>query len=280
MEDSNPSDSINQFIQIARLAKHGWPTFTRLWQRWRSQSDASEGVFAEAVVEQLQANALDTIASQTLTMAQAFEIIGPDFDSGKVVDPTWQKRWLDGTSRIATEDEERRSWWARLLAGEMQQPGSFSLRTLSLMDTLSTTEARYFHRACQYVWIRVIPNSPMLFIPEKHRRDLMPVDMMLKLEESGLLLTHALGYNFTGVRTADTVLQNANLEIVFELAKGAKMKRGSSTLTRAGEELYTLVDMEADESYQQLVIDDLKGQGFEVHRAGYLGDQWIRGPLL
>lgn len=42
--------------------------------------------------------------------------------------------------------------WARLLAGEISQPGTYSLRTLNAVRTLQQDDAHLFSRYCCYVW--------------------------------------------------------------------------------------------------------------------------------
>jgi hypothetical protein len=48
-------------------------------------------------------------------------------------------------------DDDIREKWARLLAGELSSPGSFSLRTLQVLSCLSAEDARLFDRVCTFV---------------------------------------------------------------------------------------------------------------------------------
>ena len=64
----------------------------------------------------------------------------PDFD--------WTARFFDHAQDISTE--ELRELWARILAGEVECPGSTSLRTLSILKDLSHHEAQHFFQLMQF----------------------------------------------------------------------------------------------------------------------------------
>ena len=142
--------------------------------------------YAEVGLEVLRDNALQTLANLELTVSQALSILGPDFELRDLepVDSTWQHHWQSGACRVGADDEERRTWWARLLAGEIQQPGTFSLRTLSVMNTLSTGEAQLFTEVCSYAWMA--DETPLLILPSALTRGLTDMGAE-KLSYSGLV---------------------------------------------------------------------------------------------
>ncbi len=57
-------------------------------------------------------------------------------------------RFSGAFTRLAKEapDEEARTMWARVLAGETERPGSFSTKTLAVLDTLPRHVARTFEK--------------------------------------------------------------------------------------------------------------------------------------
>jgi hypothetical protein len=57
--------------------------------------------------------------------------------------------FIDGNRLVA--DEDMRTLWAKLLAGEANKPGSYSVRTLRFLSTLRKTEAESFTRFCRFV---------------------------------------------------------------------------------------------------------------------------------
>ena len=75
--------------------------------------------------------------------------------------------WCDTFSETASRsyDDKARGMWARLLAGEINQPGSFSKRTLHTLDEISPFEAKLFERLCSWsIGIRT-PEGPWLPVP-------------------------------------------------------------------------------------------------------------------
>lgn len=49
-------------------------------------------------------------------------------------------------------DEEMQELWARILAGEANRPGSFSRKTVNIMEDFGKDDAELFVNACRYVW--------------------------------------------------------------------------------------------------------------------------------
>ncbi len=67
--------------------------------------------------------------------------------SEKEVDPDWMQEFI----RFAEEanSEQMQELWSRVLAGETELPGSFSLQSLAALKKMSKKEALVFQRACQ-----------------------------------------------------------------------------------------------------------------------------------
>ena len=48
------------------------------------------------------------------------------------------------------EDPYLQELWGKVLAGEIQQPGSYSLRTLDVLSAMTQKEAELFVEACKW----------------------------------------------------------------------------------------------------------------------------------
>ena len=66
------------------------------------------------------------------------------------VDHDWAARFFDNAKDVS--DEEMQKLWAKLLAGEVESPGSVSLRTLSILREMTQKEAELFARAVNYIF--------------------------------------------------------------------------------------------------------------------------------
>ena len=58
------------------------------------------------------------------------------------MDKDWFTRYFNIVQDISNEDIQ--DLWAKLLAGEIKQPGSFSYRTLETLKNMTTDEAELF----------------------------------------------------------------------------------------------------------------------------------------
>lgn len=77
------------------------------------------------------------------------ERIGDEPVSEQPVDPDWFTRWRELSQDVTSEDLQR--VWARVLAGEVKAPGSYSLRLLDFMKNLSRDEAGAIEKVGSYV---------------------------------------------------------------------------------------------------------------------------------
>lgn len=64
-------------------------------------------------------------------------------------DQGWIDECLDGAGK--TYNDNLKDYWAKLLAGEIKKPGTYSKRAVSFMKTLSQKDAEKIREMCQYV---------------------------------------------------------------------------------------------------------------------------------
>ena len=198
------------------------------------------------------------------------QILEPDFslDDLDKVNSTWQKHWTEGASNVGIDDEERRTWWANLLAGEIKQPETYSLRTLAVMDTLSSKEARLFRKLCDYVWN---PHNPALILPSKTSALWKPdfSDGAL-LESASLVKFNAVG-DFTlstsdegvGSEVARTsprrvAITFGHYTYVIESPRGKPviLRCGNLVLTDVGREIYRLTTPTHPQIYHDEIVQE------------------------
>ena len=219
-------------------------------------------------LELLHENALEKLSNVELTIEQAFLILGNDFDWDAAGDPsqTWINHWISATSNVGAEDQDRRTWWASLLAGEIQQPGSFSLRTISMMDVLSPNEAQLFTNLSRYVWTEyateiVAPSQLRLVILPRDNSSLWrpSVNEGLQLQAAGLVARQAIGYR-TPVADGDTCKFGIGDTVVtLAITQEAAIRRGPIMLTEAGEQICRLTNPGVDQLYFQELLEEWKG---------------------
>ena len=66
------------------------------------------------------------------------------------VEADWYRHFFN--RQCSVSDSQMQEIWARILAGEVNQPGSFSRRTLSILSDLDKSEAEVFAKLCGFCW--------------------------------------------------------------------------------------------------------------------------------
>lgn len=89
--------------------------------------------------ESLRQENIEKISSQA-----ALEL--PNKVSAESVHTDWTLQYFDHAQDVCDEDMQK--LWARILAGEVARPGSFSKRTLQFLKTLDKEEAEAFTHLC------------------------------------------------------------------------------------------------------------------------------------
>jgi len=92
-------------------------------------------------------------------MYKAYQEVKDDEDvPDEPIEQDWILRLFKSIEDVS--DEQMQELWAKILAGEVRQPGSFSLRTLHTLSNMSKKEAETFQRVAQFS----ILNKPHNFI--------------------------------------------------------------------------------------------------------------------
>lgn len=79
------------------------------------------------------------------------ELPGPEVAVSDVpVEPDWTARFIGKCQDVSDETMQR--LWAKVLAGETAQPGSFSRKTLSIVEVMTKSDAELFTQLCTALW--------------------------------------------------------------------------------------------------------------------------------
>lgn len=177
-------------------------------------------------------------------------------------------------------DEDMQSLWASLLAGEANKPGSFSKRTVALVDSLDRKDAILFSRFCATV---AKINSKIVAISTP--------SVIKLLDESGIsfeelqhldtlgLIKHEPITGFTMTFSADSLNSDDGIEVEalyfnrptiirFE-NNPAKLTTGKILLTEAGLQLSKISGAEANPALWEAFISDSIYSG-----------RWIFTPIV
>lgn len=189
------------------------------------------------------------------------------------MDFDWFMRFYDAIGNISNEDLQK--LWGQVLAGEIKQPGTCSLRTLDIIRNLSVKEAHAFNDICRYVLTS--GSSYYLFAfgfsDEKEGNDqccaymksqgLTYSDTVIPLVEAGLLtLDHDLAYYFEP--DSKLIFYNMLRLCVITSVSSDTVQYSASTpfLTTSGIELYRIICKDphfvCDTEYFDLCIKQMR----------------------
>ena len=206
--------------------------------------------------------------------AKEAESIPDDRVSDKPMDADWFARWRDGAQRVS--DNEMRTLWAKILAGEAVFPGSFRLRTLTTLQSLSPADARLIEEAAPFVVDGEIPREPDV-------TEMLPLGKLLQLAEMGVLTGVELG-NLHAIRKEDDeearkfecllVCNNKALLVLSDNPKD-ELTFKCVRVTSVGREIMSLGQFQANPLFLEAFVSVVKKQGFCVSLGDYDRDNKI-----
>lgn len=159
----------------------------------------------------------------------------------------WFVRFYEAVGNIS--DEVMQDLWAKLLAGEVAEPSSFSLKTIDVLRNLSKQDAELFSLICSHS----VMTRGQNFLPhydtylEKH--NIYYTDIM-KLNEQGLIFNDGtIGFSMSIGQNPNVLFWNNDLVMTIESSddKNIEIHIKMYPFTKAGQELAVLVSKSVSE---------------------------------
>ncbi len=179
----------------------------------------------------------------------AEELSGEERVTSQPVDTDWVTRFFDSVADVSSD--EMQQIWGKILAGEVNNPGRFSLRTLEAVRNMSQNDAELFVTIAPFL---VSFNSEMLI---SSNTDLLSkynlsYGIIMALDECGLV-------NSSGTLSINVQLTKKQPQPMYSSERVAllqsvseesdKISFGIHTLTRAGKELCTILSVKPNNDY-------------------------------
>lgn len=169
--------------------------------------------------------------------------------SEQPVDIDWVTRFFDSVSDVSSEDMQR--IWGKILAGEVKQPGSFSLRTLETVRNMSQKDAELFMKVVPFLVStnseRSISSDDTLL--EKYG---LSYGIIMILSECGLINSSTfLTLNLHITKEKDCIIcTSERIALLRSIGnKSHEISFGAYTLTRVGRDLFSIVDAKPNNKY-------------------------------
>jgi hypothetical protein len=200
------------------------------------------------------------------TIDEAAKIIPSEQSvSNKPVDADWMLHFFDHAGYAS--DDDVRAIWARILAGEVANPESCSVRTMETLSQISRDEANLFERVSKLViWI-----SGRYFISYDHSHSTITFDEADLLQEAGLLSVSD-SVTLTHTPSKDGVINffMPGLLIHVEMLKHSQLVQNVRILSTAGKQLYSVLDVAGDvanaKAFAQVLATKKNVGTIRIHR--------------
>lgn len=194
---------------------------------------------------------IESIISKTITNL-------PEKVDDTQVNPDWISNFFEQCKDIS--NEELQELWSRLLAREVASPSQISQRTLSILKTLTSAEARIFQIVSNLCW----EFQTSLFLPQPSFLSKITSkagigwDEIFELQTIGLFASASLA-----VITIDneTILdyQSTSFKVVHN--RPGKIQLPAIIMTKTGKELYKSINKKRYEDCFNLFITHFESEG-------------------
>jgi len=177
------------------------------------------------------------------------------------VDDDWITRFFQYAQDISTE--QAREIWSRVLAKEVEQPNTISLRCLDNLKNISNKEAKLFSTLCQ-----MLSNGNHVFYPSNSELHFEILGLNFAhieiLRDAGLIKPHHLNMiNFTKESENQVLaIGRTNYLVCTKNEYGLGLIKYHQ-LTNVGKEIFSIMDIEPREEYFEKIIEHLK-QDFDI----------------
>lgn len=187
--------------------------------------------------------------------------------SSESVDPDWITRFFDIVQDIS--NEQMQELWGRVLAGEVKQPKSFSLRTLETLRNITSEEAQLFEKIAPYM---LYSGSYFIYNNISDKNENLPISYedVAQLIEIGLVQSGSMvTMNYYNDSTNEVVHKMSCGDYLFFITQPPQMHTFSIPvypLTLIGNELYNLLTIVPDSDYLKTIMKELKNrnQGLKI----------------
>ncbi len=158
------------------------------------------------------------------------------------------------------ENEDMQNLWAKILAGEANQPGSFSRKTINILEDISSKDALIFEQLCRCIWafdqnvLKIVVFEPQLSILEPYG---INFENLINLENLGLVVFNSSFFNLQSTFSDQATGTYGKYKYSFSDIHNnpLKLEIGNYLLTKAGEEVASIIKAEPIPNYAEYVTD-------------------------
>ena len=188
--------------------------------------------------------------------------------------PEFRRRWISEASNVS--DKTLQDLWARLLAGELESPGSVSNDTMSIARDMTKERAGEFQTLCSAA-LCYFDERPIIVVGcgNPGANSLKPYglsyDVLMRLAHHRLIVNDMTSYTEFAEISNQTLIAVRQQDMAWMLRRSDNDKRTNETcrikgilFTPAGKELFPIVQKIPNPKYTAAMLASLKQEGWAV----------------
>lgn len=171
--------------------------------------------------------------------------------SEEPVNEDWLFKFFDLGGSVS--DEEMQKIWSKILAGEIKNPNTYTLRTLDTLKNITQAEAILFKEVSKFKFMH--NTVPFIINNEILNKYNCTYSNLLKLEDCGLMSLNG----FVNLNLNDEEKNCIYTDKIVAIINN-KMKLGIYTFTESGKQILSLIQDDTDLKYSIEVIRFLRNK--------------------
>jgi len=190
-------------------------------------------------------------------------------NNDREVEQDWINEYFDKVKLVSSS--EMQLIWSKILAGEVQNPGTYSIRTMNVLKEMSKDEANLFSRFAEIRLDQPIKNDCFVY---KDLKDDFLVELLgMTYEKVKLLESIGLIYTDLGLtlkfgpseRPMNVAFEHGKLLVSFECEANAKVKSLPIIgFTKVGYELSRMVEVKENMVLVKAMKEFMQTEGVKV----------------
>lgn len=173
------------------------------------------------------------------------------------IDRDWLNQFINVSQDVSSD--QMQEVWGKILAREISNPGSFSLRSLEVLRTISKEEAEIFRQMVQFVVS--VGKSRYIFAQHTiYNAEGDGWDDYNDLREIGLFTPGIFGVTFHACPKCNPIFKYRNLSFKVFSSKDVEFHLDAYPLSSVGRELSKLIEITPSEEYFDKVREEVSGK--------------------
>ena len=180
----------------------------------------------------------------------------------------WISNFFDKCRLVS--DEDMQNLWAKVLAGEANKPGGYSIRTVNFLASMNKWDATLFTKLCSFVWL--IGDKPCCLIfnyqDSIYIDNLVAFGSLRHLDEIGLITFQSVGefQLINRPRCVEAFYGDTPIYITFGEQQDRRLDTGYVRLSSIGKELRPIAGAESIPESLDYVINVWSQKGYTASR--------------